>query len=201
MKKPVSVFILALISLIIIVLVVVAPYLRLGHLEKSLYDAKNAEEAATVARAIMKANSSRGMHVIQEYANQQDLCALDAAHGILLIGDEATGKIHEVYAGPQGTIVASGDSSLDKAVRAAIPETTLESFSIGEPPVLIEGVHVLSSEATQVDFLLKTKTDNEWYRFSCKFAGDRLTEQRFYDVSNKELQTWQEKQDWPLTGK
>lgn len=197
MKKIVLISLCLLVVVIALGLAFGLPHLRLAADRKSLFSAPNQKVAATIARKIMKSNSAQGRATIQQYADQHRLCAFDTIHNLLLLCDDNNGAIYVVYAGLQGTTVSTGNSSLDKAVAAALPETTSDSFSIGKPPKLFEGIHLLTPKEDQADFILKHKVSNEWYRVSFKFNKGRLLSQGLYDVTNAEVDIWRGSQDWP----
>jgi hypothetical protein len=201
MKKIVLISLCLLVVVVTVGLALVLPHLRMAANERSLFAAPNIKVAADVARKILKSNSARGRAAIRQYADQHRLCAFDTTHDLLLLCDENNGEVYVVYAGLQGATVSTGDRSLDKAVAAAIPEITSESFSIGKPPKLFEGMHLLTPKEDQADFVLKHKAANEWSRVSFEFDKGRLLSQGLHDVTDTEVDTWRGKQDWPETWK
>ena len=197
MKKATVVPISILAIVAVVVLVFAAARLRLSHLKEALSAETDVEAAASIARTIMKSHGARGIAVVRQYVKQHENCALDATHKLLLLCDKDNGKIHIVYVGPEGKAVSTGDAALDEAITAAIPETTGETMSIGEPAKLFKGVHLLAAEEGQAEFVLKPKMGNEWYRVLFRFSDGRLTSQGLHEVNNTELGQWRTNQNWP----
>jgi hypothetical protein len=175
---------------------VAAPRLRLFRLERALFAATDAKTAAPIARAILKNGGPPATDALIRYANQHPWCSFDPLHNVALFCDETNGQIHIVYVGPDGPEVSTGDPGLDKAVRAAIPEVTGETLTVGEPPHLFTGIHLLPPETDRADFVLRPKATGQWYRVEFDFKDGRLAVGS-YDVSNADLSRWRKNADWP----
>lgn len=175
---------------------VALPRLHMWNLEKSLAAAINAKTAAPIARAVLKGNTASGTAAVAQYAEQHEWCDFDPAHALFLLCDQDSGQIHIVYVGP-GPAVSTGDAALDKAVTAAIPEVTGMTLSIGKPPQLFQGVHLLSVAEDHADFVLRPSGDAHWYRLRFEFNNGRLIASGSHDVSDKDLAEWRKSEDWP----
>jgi hypothetical protein len=174
--------------------VLLVPRLRLSRLEEALSAAVDAETAATISREILKSSVKRSKAVLLDYANEHELCEFDSTHEILLIADDVSGEIHVVYLGPGGT---TGDPLLDEAVAPGMPETIAQSFTIGEPPRLFRGIHLVAVDEEQADFVLRPQAEAEWHRYSFEFAGGRLVSEGLHDLNETELIQWQNSRGWP----
>jgi hypothetical protein len=197
MRKFVFVLIAVVAVAFVAGLLLSIPRLRSWRLETALAEAGDAEAAASIARTIMKSDDERGKAVLVQYANERDLCAFDTTHNLLVLCDAGGSKIHIVYVGPRGSPVSTGDAALDRAVTAAIPEPSSETLSMGDPPVLFNGVHLLAAEPAQADFILREQAGSEWHRLCLKFTRGRLMSQGVHSVSDAELQEWRKNPDWP----
>jgi hypothetical protein len=199
MNQNKLIFLSALACLTIVGMFLAAPRLRMFYLKKALYAAADSEEAAPIVRTILKSGNARGATVVSEYANQRKMCAFDASHRVVLIGDERSPEVHIVCLGPSFTLVSTGDASMDDAIGKAIPipKTTSRRFSIGEPPRLFRGIHLVAVDEEHADFVLRPQTEPEWHRYSFHFSEGRLVASGLHDVSETELAQWQQSPDWP----
>lgn len=177
---------------------VALPRLRVWNLEKALAAATDARTAAPIARTLLKANSPSGTRAIVQYARQHEWCDFDPAHVLFLLCDQDSGQIHIVHVGPSGPAVKTGNAPHDEAVTAAAPEATALILSVGEPPQVFKGIHLLSAVEDHADFVLsRPSVDARWRRLHFAFENGRLMASGFHDVSDRELSEWRKNEDWP----
>jgi hypothetical protein len=206
---------LAVIGITVTALLLVAAYftfprLKVYSLERQLREASSPAKACGIVRKLLECGSDRAYDVVAEYASESSLRSFDRDHRIFRLHDSSTGVTHEVLVCPQGTVEVQ-DSSLTnkdkeaiaKAVQAAMPRTTSESFIIGKPRTIMSGVYHVGTkqnaqgEAEKTTFVFKERGSAKYHAVVIEFKEGRLIGEGFRDVSEADLRKWQQADSWP----
>jgi len=186
------------------------PRLKVYSLERQLRETSSPAKACGFIRKLLECGSDHAYDVVAQYASESSLRSFDRNHRIFLQHDTSTGVTHEVVVSPQGTVEVK-DSSLTKtdkdaiakAVLAAMPRTTSESFTIGTPPTIMSGLYFVGAEeeaqqeAEKVTFVLKERALPKFHAIVFEFKEGRLVGEGFRDVSEADLRQWQQANSWP----
>lgn len=183
------------------------PRFKLASLDKQLQAAQAPGHVVAVVRDLLELDSDAARAVVARFAAESPLRAFDSDHRIFVLHDAATGRTHEVVMAPQGSVVVQGtglaradQQSIKRAVQAAVPRISSESFTFGEPPTILAGVHCLGKKQDgeeQATFILRERDRPRYHALVFRFAAGRLISEGLEDISEAELAQLRNEASWP----
>ncbi len=188
---------------------------RVARLARELDEADDLNDAASVARELLRLSSPTALDVVERYASDHaPMTAFDRGHRILMILGPSDGSVRQAL-GTEPPFEMPGDESDSLLIRALklMPDRLVRvrteatsSLKIGDPTILWSGVHRVPAEVLAQDregdgvgFLARAKDRPEYVLFYFGFRDGRLDESRwvFSDVKEDQLRRWQASAWWP----
>ncbi len=188
---------------------------RVARLSRELDEADELDDAASVARELLRLGLPTALDVVERYSRDHaPMTAFDRGHRVLMILGPTDGSVRQAL-GTEPPFEMPGDPADSLLIRALklMPDRfvrvrTETSFSMkfGDPTILWSGVHrvpagVLAQEreGDGVGFLARAKDRPEYDLFYYGFRDGRLDESRWVtsDVKEDQLRRWRESPWWP----
>lgn len=162
------------------------------------------KEVALFAKTTFEANKTE--EPLKNLDLENDHVIYDYKHKIFIILDLKKGSIHQVHQKLKSEIEAL--EKIKKATESTNNENetpkkelySLSSDSLGQPPLLFDGIHCVTSTDKEALFLLRC-TNEPIYQYAIKYTFDKenLISRKVYQMSLTDLQLWGSLSNWPTT--
>jgi len=172
------IYLVATVSVVLLVLVLLHPRSRQQYLLSKLKRAQSVEEQVQLMNSIIELDRDSARSLLSDYSQSHPAVAFDPLHAVGLVADSSLGAVYEIGIGAQC------------------------SFSVGDPPyTTFAEIGLIESNDQVVRFVLRNHDKGEKPEYSgyrIHFDGQSPGIRAFDDVSPEDIKRWKAKGVWPF---
>ena len=171
--------------------------------QPNIKEIKDPKDIAIRALELIEQGSNSSLDTLSKNDENNDCVVFDRRHKVFIILDPTNGKIYHAHPEKKEVLNKTDSKLPEKKVETKydiIIKKKPEVDTIGNPSILFDGIHCISSTDNEVIFLLKCPNPpNYQFAISYKFENGSFVSKTVFVPTRPQVLGWNKLTDWPKT--